>query len=98
MFYNKKPAFSAVSEILRPLLVFGSIDVTGEESSLSIYFNSGLLRDSHVDMLSSKETGPPSEILGEASMPLGALIGLLGAGRTASTLQGEERAAMLDIG
>lgn len=52
----------------RLLVVFFSIDLTSEISSLSIYSNSGLFKDSHVDMFSSKETEPLTDLLGDPSL------------------------------
>jgi hypothetical protein len=56
----------------RLLNVFLLIESTAGTSLLSIYSTSGLLKESHVDMVSSKETESPSDLLGETSMLHGA--------------------------
>lgn len=59
-----EPAILEESEILRMLHVLFSIDLIDTTSSLWIYSNSGVLRESLVDMLSSSEPEPLKELLG----------------------------------
>lgn len=63
-----KPAGSVVSEMLRLLKVFLSIESTVEISVLSIYSMSGLLKEWQEDIDSSIETDIPSDLLGETSI------------------------------
>lgn len=92
---NEKPFPCAQSEMLRELHVLLSIDLTAEESSLSMYTNSGLFRESQVDIVSSKETEPLTDVLGEIFLHLGTIIALLEAGRLEILLLGAGIALMI---
>lgn len=63
-----KPAGSVFSEMFKLLNVFLSIESRAETSLLSIYSISGLLKESQVDIVSSKETDISFDLLGEVSM------------------------------
>lgn len=54
--------------MFRLLNVFLSMESRAETSLLSIYSISGLLKESQEDIVSSKETEIPSDLLGEVSM------------------------------
>ena len=72
----------------RLLNVFLLIESTAGTSLLSMYSTSGLLKESQVDMVSSKETESPSDLLGETSMLHGAgMAAVLG---TVSSLLGKD--------
>lgn len=92
---NEKPFPCAQSEMLTELHVLLSIDLTAEESSLSIYTNSGLFRESQVDIVSSKETEPLTDVLREIFLHLGTIIALLEAGRLEILLLGAGIALMI---
>lgn len=92
---NEKPFPCAQSEMLTELHVLLSIDLTAEESSLSMYTNSGLFRESQVDIVSSKETEPLTDVLGEIFLHLGTIIALLEAGRLEILLLGAGIALMI---
>lgn len=59
-----EPPILEESEILRMLHVLFSIDLIDTTSSFRIYSNSGVIRESLVDMLSSSEAEPLKELLG----------------------------------
>lgn len=72
----------------RLLNVFLLIESIAGTSLLSMYSTSGLLKESQVDMVSSKETESPSDLLGETSMLHGAgMAAVLG---TVSSLLGKD--------
>lgn len=83
-----KPAILEESEILRMLHVLFSIDLIDTISSLPVYWNSELIKESLVDMLSSSDAEPLKELLGEMSIHLGAQTTLLNSGQTAPSLLG----------
>lgn len=58
-----KPAGSVFSEMFKLLNVFLSIESRAETSVLSMYSISGLLKESQVDNVSSKETDISSNLL-----------------------------------
>ena len=66
-------------------------------SSLSIFSNSGLFKELEVDMLSSNETEPVTDLLGETSLLLKAPTMLLGAVKTGPLLLGERSVAIVSI-
>lgn len=68
---SEQPSGSVVSEMFKLLIIFFWIESTSETSLLSRYStSSGLLIESHEDVVSSIETNLPSDLLGETSMPL----------------------------
>lgn len=58
----------------RLILVFLSTESTAGTSLLSMYSTSGLLKESHVDIVSSKETETPSDLVGETSILLETVV------------------------
>lgn len=68
------------------LNVFLLIELTAETSLLSTYSTSGLLKESQVDIVSSKETEKSSDLLGDISILHGAGAGTAAMAGTASSL------------
>lgn len=68
---RKEPSFCVYSDMNRMLFAFLSIDLTVDTSSFSTYSNSGLFKELQVDIVSSKEIEPESDLHGEIFMLLG---------------------------
>lgn len=84
--------------MLRLLHVLLSIDFIADASSLSIYSNSGLSTESQVDIVSSKETEPSIDVLGEIAMNLGSITAPLRAGSIPTLLLEAGMALTVTVG